>query len=869
MRFLNFSFIICCVFFYISIHPLTAQVDLGYEILDSNLYGVQSKNQLIDYKNYLNIYPPKPKDRWELGLKSGIMNIRGDVASLLTPAAFGFSLRKSLGYLLSLRGEYNFGIAKGRNLFPTFDFANDRAYQAYNGNLFSGVWRSYRTNTHNLGVQALWSISNLFFHGTREKFHIYAISGGEMFFYNVQVDALDANNNPYPFDGFNGQNPAFDGTFETAGDQAFRYALGFSLGLGVQYFISPNINIQLENKYTFTNRHDLDGSRFSGVNNPTFQADNGVNLLTFGVNFILGNKKRSLAPLWQVNPLNYLYAAVNTPRSIKIPEPKLKDSDADGVADILDREPNTPAGVAVDARGVTLDTDGDGIPDYSDAELITPSFCRPVNNVGVGTCPEKEDTCCMNMRKFIQRIANSATQVNDNTETDTTSAKQQDTFANVDSLTNLPKSQNTLPSLSLNKNPKTNDSLSLNSNSKIAIINPSIPESMDDDCANISAVAQISQKILFEANTANLLPISVVYLEDIFKILQRKSNYRLQINPQVMPFELRAATLKPKRKQAILQYLLSMGMPASRVKNEKNSTASTDHNLIELLVNNQQLKCSVVRSNRCLDTHTQVKIANDPSYLAFSSRISLLSSKISYLPDSVAINAASGSAIRGLVSVLQEYPQYKVLISAPYGESQNSEAERKSLSHRRSELLANFLLKAGIPATRLQTLGLNAYQALGSVPLIRVLFPNQDSDNDCIPDAIDECPTLSGTATGNGCPIPSALQDSLNMIMRNVYFDFDKSVAQTKSLPYLDKLASLLTRHPLNLVVVGSTDTIGNQAYNLELSFTRALWIKQYLKDKGIKQERIQALGLGERRNIEGTEAERRRHRRVEFWIKN
>lgn len=105
--------------------------------------------------------------------------------------------------------------------------------------------------------------------------------------------------------------------------------------------------------------------------------------------------------------------------------------------------------------------------------------------------------------------------------------------------------------------------------------------------------------------------------------------------------------------------------------------------------------------------------------------------------------------------------------------------------------------------------------------------------------------------------------------MRNVYFDFDKSVAQSSSLPYLDKLASLLNRYPLNLVVVGSTDTIGNYNYNLELSFTRALWIKQYLKDKGISPQRIQALGLGERRNIEGTENERRRNRRVEFWIKN
>lgn len=879
MRYINLvlfkSSIFLCWLGFLVLYPskLRAQVDLGYEILDSNLYTPSGKNQLIDYKNYLNIYPPKPKDLWELGLKAGIMNIRGDVSSQITPAALGISIRKSLGYLLSVRGEYNFGVAKGQNLFPTFDFANDQAYQAYNGNLFSGVWRNYRTIAHNFGLQGLWSISNLFFHGTRDKFHVYAISGGELFLYNVRIDALNTNNTLYPFDGFTRQNAQFDGIFETAADQAFRYALGFSLGMGAQYFINSNINIQLENKYTFTNRHDLDGSRFSGVNNPTFQADNGVNLLTLGINFLLGNNKHRLAPLWRINPLNYLYTAVNTPRTMKIPEPKLKDGDEDGVADIFDREPNTPSGVSVDTHGVTLDTDGDGIPDYSDAELITPSFCRPVNESGVGTCPEKEDTCCLNMQKFIKHIAN-------------TPGIQKKSKPSVDNILKFNDvNLITLDTLS----PDTNDSLnthiltnSINKNnlpnkdhikqgSNIIVNNePNKFESpnLNDNCEDFSAIAQISKQILFEANTANLLPISVVYLEDLFKIIQRNPGYSIQINPPVMPFEIRPTLLKKKRKQAIIQYLLSIGMSNNKIKDNTNMAIGLN-NPIELLVNNQRLNCSLNQKNICLDTSTQAQIKLDPTYLAFSNRISLLTSKINYLPDSIAINLASGSAIRGLVNVLNEYPKYQILISAPYGETKGSEAHRKNLSKLRSEVLANFLVKAGIAPKRLHTLGLNVYQIQGSIPLIRVLLPNQDSDNDCIPDNIDECPSLVGTADGNGCPISSDLQDSLNIIMRNVYFDFDKSVAQSSSLPYLDKLASLLNRYPLNLVVVGSTDTIGNYNYNLELSFTRALWIKQYLKDKGISPQRIQALGLGERRNIEGTENERRRNRRVEFWIKN
>jgi len=44
----------------------------------------------------------------------------------------------------------------------------------------------------------------------------------------------------------------------------------------------------------------------------------------------------------------------------------LSDADLDGVKDKLDQCPDTPLGVAVDAKGCPLDEDGDGIPDFRD-----------------------------------------------------------------------------------------------------------------------------------------------------------------------------------------------------------------------------------------------------------------------------------------------------------------------------------------------------------------------------------------------------------------------------------------------------------------------------------------------------------------------
>lgn len=50
-------------------------------------------------------------------------------------------------------------------------------------------------------------------------------------------------------------------------------------------------------------------------------------------------------------------------------ETDLIDSDQDGVPDYLDREPNTPSGVAVDTKGRAIDRNNNGIPDEMETAL--------------------------------------------------------------------------------------------------------------------------------------------------------------------------------------------------------------------------------------------------------------------------------------------------------------------------------------------------------------------------------------------------------------------------------------------------------------------------------------------------------------------
>ena len=67
--------------------------------------------------------------------------------------------------------------------------------------------------------------------------------------------------------------------------------------------------------------------------------------------------------------------------------PKFVDSDGDGVADGIDRCPNTPSGARVDSYGCELDSDGDGVKDSLDKCPGTPAGV----SVNADGCPMDSD----------------------------------------------------------------------------------------------------------------------------------------------------------------------------------------------------------------------------------------------------------------------------------------------------------------------------------------------------------------------------------------------------------------------------------------------------------------------------------------------
>lgn len=85
------------------------------------------------------------------------------------------------------------------------------------------------------------------------------------------------------------------------------------------------------------------------------------------------------------------------------------------------------------------------------------------------------------------------------------------------------------------------------------------------------------------------------------------------------------------------------------------------------------------------------------------------------------------------------------------------------------------------------------------------------------------------------------------IILRNIFFEFDKANLLPESIMELDRLVELLKAYPsLKIEIGGHTDSKGNDEYNQKLSQARAEAVVDYLINKGIDKSRLKAVGYGE-----------------------
>ena len=108
------------------------------------------------------------------------------------------------------------------------------------------------------------------------------------------------------------------------------------------------------------------------------------------------------------------------------------------------------------------------------------------------------------------------------------------------------------------------------------------------------------------------------------------------------------------------------------------------------------------------------------------------------------------------------------------------------------------------------------------------------------------------------------------VVLRNIFFDFDKAVLRDESVPELERVVTFLLAYPtVKIEVSGHTDNRGTHAYNENLSEMRAKAVVNYFISKGIDANRLTYRGAAYDEPIadNSTDDGRQLNRRVEFKI--
>lgn len=127
----------------------------------------------------------------------------------------------------------------------------------------------------------------------------------------------------------------------------------------------------------------------------------------------------------------------------------------------------------------------------------------------------------------------------------------------------------------------------------------------------------------------------------------------------------------------------------------------------------------------------------------------------------------------------------------------------------------------------------------------------------------------------------ASIADSMNIVLKpikkgdivivnHLFFANNSTRILAESESALNDLKTFLTENPqLRIRIVGHTDNVGSDQFNLKLSEGRAQSVKDALVKRGVAPERIETLGMGKRQPIatNDTEEGRAQNRRVELVI--
>jgi outer membrane protein OmpA-like peptidoglycan-associated protein len=131
------------------------------------------------------------------------------------------------------------------------------------------------------------------------------------------------------------------------------------------------------------------------------------------------------------------------------------------------------------------------------------------------------------------------------------------------------------------------------------------------------------------------------------------------------------------------------------------------------------------------------------------------------------------------------------------------------------------------------------------------VFPMSSQTNaaDSVVEFTFELDRFSGGAPKTDASIreQGTVAEGKTLVLNNIYYDYNQFNIRKDATAELDELAVIMDENPsMEIELIAHTDSRGDWLYNQKLSLQRALAAKDFLVSKGIRPDRIKALGYGE-----------------------
>ena len=160
-----------------------AQIGSSYDIRDSSLIPTRRLAQHNEFLNNAYPFPAKPRNEWEIGVKGGYTSGITDVANWGPTGGFGFHVRKALGYVFSLRAEYDWIRLRGLNYQYSQSYGKNPSltqsflFPVNAAGSYDPIFYNYRSTVHELSLQGVFTLNNINFHRAKTSFVMYLFGG--------------------------------------------------------------------------------------------------------------------------------------------------------------------------------------------------------------------------------------------------------------------------------------------------------------------------------------------------------------------------------------------------------------------------------------------------------------------------------------------------------------------------------------------------------------------------------------------------------------------------------------------------------------------------------------------------------------------